>query len=89
MSNSPLNAREKFLVKVAIASTLEAVNKVLVQTELEMIQYRIKTEDDPRKQGYYDTHRQFKQMEYVIRNEIEMRTYYDADLDGFTHIIEK
>ena len=76
----PLTEREKFLVKIAIASTLEAVKNVLIMTEVSMHDYREKTEGDPRKKGYYDTHRQFKELEYCIDQEIRMRVHYDDDL---------
>ena len=83
-----LTDRERFLIKVAIASTLEAIKDVNQQAHLEMLHYAAKTKDDPRKEGYYDTHRQFEQLGYVLEREITNRTTYDDDLSSDSWIIK-
>ena len=75
-----LTERERILVKIAIASTLAAIKKVNDNASEQMHYYRRKTEGDPAKEGYYDTHRQFTQLGYALEHEIERRLAYDDDL---------
>ena len=80
--------RERFIIKVAIANTLEAIEKVNQRAHMEMQYYAAKTRGDPLKEGYYDTHRQFEQLGYVLEREITNRTTYDDDLSSDSWIIK-
>jgi len=75
-----LTDREKILIKIAIASTLEVLKKVNDDAANQMRSYAARNADRPDKAGYYDTHRQFEELGYALEQEIEMRTCYDEDL---------
>jgi len=82
-----LTERERIVAKLAAAHAIKALLEILQTSEASMHNYRIKCEGQPEKDGYYDTHRQFKEMEYVTEDKLDHMTHYDDDLsDGMTSL---